>query len=116
MSDAYREAYRLAVEMAGHLFELQNKIRYGMKLTDHPELPKALRDLASGFRHNLELLDCLTPERARDLGEVEAEVAQAESPTANHHEVWAALTRAVGCLNRVFLNVNEAFFEVAKHG
>ncbi len=115
MSDADREAYRLAVAMADRLIELQNKIHTGMKLADHPELPNALRDLASGFGRDLKRLNCLTPERAQDLGEVETEVAQAETQSANNHEVWAALSRAVGSLNRVFLNVNEAFFEAAKH-
>lgn len=115
MRDADREAYRLVGEMNDRLIELQKKIRNGMKLADHPELPKTLRDLASGCRHNLERLNCLTPERARDLGEVESEIAQAEAQTANDHEVWAALSRAVGGLNRVFLNVNDAFFNAAKH-
>lgn len=115
MNDAKREAYRLAVVMADQLLQLRNKIRYGMKLEDHPELPKALRNLASRLRDDLPRIGCLTPDRSQNLKEVESEVAEAESQVANDQEVWAALSRAASHLNCVFLDVNEAFFKAATH-
>ena len=112
--DINREAFRRTWTVYhDRLVELENKISSSMKKTDHPDLPKSLRDLASDFKQELEKLGCLTPERANNLGQVATEVGLAESATSNH-DVWAALSRAVGCLSRVFLDVNEAFFTDTK--
>ena len=88
------------------LIEIFNRIHYGMTLKGNLDLPLALRKHASLARNELGRGGFLTIERAKELHGVEAELRTAETAedNGNYLEVWAALVRAHGMINRAILD------------
>src|SRR5262249_27073462 len=88
------------------LIEIFNRLHYGMTLKANLDLPPGLRKCTRLVRAELEGGGFLTPERAKELDGVEAELRAAETAEKNGNdpEVWAALVRAHGRINRANLD------------
>jgi hypothetical protein len=80
-----------------------------MPLNEEQKVRGSLLEIASALSSELDGYGALTLDRATELSAVASETAQADAAAeaGKHQDVWAALMRAHGLINRVMGDVME---------
>jgi hypothetical protein len=102
-------AYLAAIHTNDGLLEIYNKINHNMTLTDEAQTRASLCEIALTLKTQLNQYGALTIERGSQLDRVREEAAQAAEAAKREKpiDIWAALTRAHGLINKVIGDVLE---------
>jgi hypothetical protein len=104
-----KSAYLAAIHNNDRLLEIYKKINHNMTLSDEAQTRASLCEIASTLKTELNQYGALTIERGTQLDGVKDESAQAAEAAklGKPQDVWAALTRAHGLINKVVVDVLE---------